>query len=393
MTFIDLKKAFVSIDREVLFIALRDFGIPGDIISLIEALHTKPIGKLDKENTFVVNQGVRQGCVFGPLLFIIVFDFLLSKTSGEKRNFAYADDLALISDNHANGTKSLNEKAKTFGLAQLETSVGKTKSIVIKTKDNTNVPINVLSEQVEQVNHFEYLGSIIASDGIADKAISAPISKTRIAMLRLRPALVSERLTLRNKGLLIETFLKPVLLYGLETLVIRCTVLGRLEAVIRAKRMCLRLETRNEMKLKELNEKVKTTPVAYQLCRRRVQLYASFKNIGADSLTELLEGAKVWQKGWVRQLTADLDNHGLKTKCDQDNWLHNPTTKLKFTDGGDFKANAIGKRSQTVHCANENCGRKFHSKKEMYRHLRDNHSPSVQSSASSESEIETKGNE
>ena len=149
-----------------------------------------------------------------------------------------------------------------------------------------------------------------------------------------------------------------------------------------AKRMCLRLETRNEMKLKELNEKMKTTSVAHQLCRRKVQLYASFKNIGADSLNELLEGAKVWQKDWVRQLRADLDNHGLKTKCDQDNWLHNPTTKLKFTDGGDFKANAIGKRSQTVQCANENCGRRFHSKKEMYRHLRDNHSPSVQTSAS-----------
>ena len=71
--------------------------------------------------------------------------------------------------------------------------------------------------------------------------------------------------------------------------------------------------------------------------------------------------------------------------------MHNPTTKLKFTDGGDLKANAIGKRSQTVQCANENCGRMFHSKKEMYRHLRDNHSPSVQTSASSE--IETKGNE
>ena len=92
-------------------------------------------------------------------------------------------------------------------------------------------------------------------------------------------------------------------------------------------------------------------------------------------------------KIWIRQLRADHDNHGLKTKCDQDNWLHNPITKLKFTDGGDFKANAIGKRSQTVQCANENCGRMFHSKKEMYRHLRDNHSePSVQTFAS---EIET----
>ena len=228
---------------------------------------------------------MRHGCTLGPLLFIILFDFLLSKTSGEKRNVAYADDLALICDNQANATKLLNEMAKTFGLAQLEISAEKTKTIIMNPNDNTIVPINVLSEQVEQVNHFECLGSIIASDGSADKAISARISKTRIAMLRLRPALVSKMLTLRNQGLLVETFLKPVMLYGLETLVIRCTDLGRLDAVIHsAKRKCLRLETRNEKKLKELNAKVITTPVAHQLCRRRVRLYASFKNIGVDSL-------------------------------------------------------------------------------------------------------------
>ena len=61
MTFIDLKKAFHSIDLEVLFIALRDFRIPGDIIRLIEALHAKPIGKRDKDNTFVVSRRERQG--------------------------------------------------------------------------------------------------------------------------------------------------------------------------------------------------------------------------------------------------------------------------------------------------------------------------------------------
>ena len=95
----------------MLFIALRVSGIPGDIISLIEALPTKPIGKLNKDNTFVVNREVRQRCALGPLLFIILFDCLLSKTSGEKRNFAYTDDLALISDNQANATKLLNEIA------------------------------------------------------------------------------------------------------------------------------------------------------------------------------------------------------------------------------------------------------------------------------------------
>ena len=143
------------------------------------------------------------------MLFIIPFDFLLSKTSGEKRTFAYAGDLALVSDNQGNSTKSLNEIVKTFGLAQLDISVEKTKSIVKNSKEKTKASINVLSDQVDQVNQFEYLSSIISSDGSADKAISAHISKTRIAMLCLRMALVSKRLTLRKKGLLIKTFLKP----------------------------------------------------------------------------------------------------------------------------------------------------------------------------------------
>ena len=102
----------------MLFIALRVFGIPGEIITLIEALHTKPIAKLDKDNTSVVNRGMRQGCVLGPLLFIILFDFLLSNTCGEKSHHANADDLVLVSKNQSKVAKSLNEMVKTFGLAQ-----------------------------------------------------------------------------------------------------------------------------------------------------------------------------------------------------------------------------------------------------------------------------------
>ena len=56
-TFIELRKAFDSFDREVLIIALKNFGIPGYIISVIEALHASSIGKLDKDKAFVMNWG------------------------------------------------------------------------------------------------------------------------------------------------------------------------------------------------------------------------------------------------------------------------------------------------------------------------------------------------
>ena len=54
---------------------------------------------------------------FWAHVFIILFDFLPSKTSGARRNFTYADDLALMSDNQVNSTKSLNDIAKICGLA------------------------------------------------------------------------------------------------------------------------------------------------------------------------------------------------------------------------------------------------------------------------------------
>ena len=57
---------------------------------------------------------------------------------------------------------------------------------------------------------------------------------------------------------------------------------------------------RNEMKLKEWNEKVKTAPVAQQLCRGRVQLHASLKYIGVDGLNDLFWCAKLWQIELIR---------------------------------------------------------------------------------------------
>ena len=207
------------------------------------------------------------------------------------------------------------------------------------------------SEQVEQVYHFEYLDSTISSDGRADKAVRARISKTRIAMLRLIPALVSKRLTLRNKGLLIETFLKPVLIYDFETLVIGCTDLGRVEAVVnRAKRIFKARKEKRGTKTRGIQWNGETTTVAIQLCKRKVQLYDSFRNIVVDSINDVLESAKFWQKDWVRKLRVDPDNHGLTTEGDQDNFctIRQPNLSSQL---GNFKANALGERSETVQCA------------------------------------------
>ena len=81
------------------------------------------------------------------------------------------------------------------------------------------------------------------------------VEKAKAAILKLRAALVSDVLTLRNKALIIEVFIKPVLFYGLKTIVLRSVDVSKLEAVIhRAKRSALKLESKRTMKIEVIND-------------------------------------------------------------------------------------------------------------------------------------------
>ena len=76
--FIDLTKAYDSVDRTLLWTVLARFGVPQIMISVIRQFHDgmRACVRLDDRvcsRWFVVDQGLRQGCVLAPLLFSIFF--------------------------------------------------------------------------------------------------------------------------------------------------------------------------------------------------------------------------------------------------------------------------------------------------------------------------------
>ena len=78
MCFVDLQKAYDSVDRELLWKVLARAGVPEETIAVIRQFHDGIQAQVrmddgELSDWFEVTQGLRQGCVLSPLLFNIFF--------------------------------------------------------------------------------------------------------------------------------------------------------------------------------------------------------------------------------------------------------------------------------------------------------------------------------
>ena len=82
LCFIDLAKAYDSVDRTLLWTVLARFGV----ISVIRQFHDgmRACVRLDdrvSSRWFAVERGLRQGCILAPLLFNILFAAVINVVS------------------------------------------------------------------------------------------------------------------------------------------------------------------------------------------------------------------------------------------------------------------------------------------------------------------------
>ena len=87
--FIDFKKAYDFVDRNILWNRLLETGIKGKLFSAIRSLYNsvKSCVRINglKTGGFDVNIGLRQGCNLSPILFnLFINDFAVSSKRKEK---------------------------------------------------------------------------------------------------------------------------------------------------------------------------------------------------------------------------------------------------------------------------------------------------------------------
>ena len=240
--FVDLSKAFVYINRDILWHKLIKLGVRGKILNVIKSMYETVKSKVKYQNQlseeFDCYLGVRQGESLSPFLFSMYLndiedEFYLHGIEGiniyQIKLFLllYADDITLFSET-ADGLQSgLNTLYNYCQKWRLSVNTVKTKVIVFRKGGilPSNLRFFYNDTELEIVSSFSYLGIVFTSGGSFSLAQKTLARQAQMAIFKLDCYLIkftdfSPKHTLD----LYEKLVSPILNFGPLTVVMGITV-------------------------------------------------------------------------------------------------------------------------------------------------------------------------
>ena len=253
--FVDLTKAFDTVNREALWIVLGKYGCPPEFVDKFKQLHSCMKAQVNFDGQlsekFSVDNGVKQGDIPAPTLFSIYLSAMLwyafhdcdtgvhirFRTSGKVFNLSrmnaktlvsqalfrellYADDADLVAHTAEEMQEIMDRFADACTKFGLTISLDKTKVMFSPAPGETYIEpdIFVNGTRLAVVKSFVYLGSTLSHDGTLDAEIKERIAKASSSFGRLEERVWADKDLTRNTKLSVyETCVLTSLLYSSES--------------------------------------------------------------------------------------------------------------------------------------------------------------------------------
>ena len=249
--FVDLRKAFDTVCRDLLLYKIVSLGIRGNFFRVIEDMYNSSSAKIKINNllsgNISVERGTEQGHPLSPDLFkLFLKDFsTLLFTTGDYpfldnilvNHLLWADDLVLLaldSKSLQDNLDILEQYCNKWGLA---INLIKTKIVIFKPKgrkSNSLVNSNyyIGDSILEKVQSYCYLGVVFHENGNLKVALHELRKKALRALFGMKRAIIKNKLSIKSLFILFDTLVKPVLLYGSQVIAPHCTLTKSLANIL-----------------------------------------------------------------------------------------------------------------------------------------------------------------
>ena len=169
--FLDLRKAFDTIDHKILLQKLEHYGFRGQCYRYLRSYYQdrKQYVHIKGHNsiTMTVKTGVPQGSILGPLCFSLFINDL--PLAVEEITVLFADDAAFVVSAETlegllNKLRNLfSDIAQYLLMNRLVPNAAKSKLMMFTSRPTTNLPVMLFDgKEIEWVSEFKYLGLTIS---------------------------------------------------------------------------------------------------------------------------------------------------------------------------------------------------------------------------------------